>query len=246
MAFLTKFIVTLLAMGGILIDRITPLRLLSYLIFIVLTLFYGWLGKNISGEFAIMIFAVNFLIRYLFLFNSFKPNGFAVKMKNRLGEVKGFELYQFITSIMFFLSALNFTLVFSKTSLFNYEQIGDLRLVFAVLGGIGVMTGFLINIWSAMLIGIDIYYYKDLFLGRQISGMVNKGPYKYLSNPLYGLGQLNGYGTALMYGSLAGIIAIVLNQTIMFIFFYKIEKPHIIKCIKDNYLFSNPKVKETA
>jgi protein-S-isoprenylcysteine O-methyltransferase Ste14 len=85
-----------------------------------------------------------------------------------------------------------------------------------------------------MLIGIDIYYYKDLFLGRPICGIIKKGPYKYLSNPMYGIGQFNGYGTALMSCSLAGIFAMSMNQTMMFIFFHKVEKPQIIKFLKDN------------
>jgi Phospholipid methyltransferase len=85
-----------------------------------------------------------------------------------------------------------------------------------------------------MFIGIDIYYYKDLFLGRPICGIIKNGPYKYLSNPMYELGQFNGYGTTLMSCSLAGIFAMSMNQTMMFIFFHKVEKPHIIKFLKDN------------
>jgi len=242
MAFMKKLLLTILAMGGIFVDKLTPLRMISYFVFTLLIILYGRLGNIISGQAAIMIFFINFMIRYLFLFNSFKINGIAERMKNKFGEIKGFEYYQFITALMFFLSALNFTLLLNKTSLYNFEQIGNLKFILTVLGGIGIIGGFLINIWSAMLIGIDVYYYKDLFLGRPVCGIIKKGPYKYLSNPMYGIGQINGYGTALMCGSVTGIIVIVMNQIMMFLFFYNVEKPHIIKYFKDNYLLSRPQV----
>ena len=133
---------------------------------------------------------------------------------------------------MFFLSALNFTLLLSKTSMYDFEQIGSLRFIFTVLGSIGILIGFIINIWSAMLIGTDVYYYKDLFLGRPVCGIIKKGPYKYLSNPMYGVGQFNGYGTALLSFSLVGVFAMGMNQMMMFLFFYNVEKPHINKFFK--------------
>jgi hypothetical protein len=242
MVFIKKLVVTLLAMGGIFIDNLTPLRKMSYLIFILLIVLYNWLGRIISGEMAIMIFSINFLIRYLFLFNSFKKNGIASRLKNLYGEIRGFEYYQFITATMFFLSALNFTLLLNKTSLYNFEQISNLKIILITLGSFGIITGFLINIWSAMLIGIDVYYYKDLFLGRPVCGIIKKGPYKYLSNPMYGVGQINSYGSALMCASAAGLFVIIMNQMMMFIFFCNVEKPHIIKYFKDNNTVSMPRV----
>jgi hypothetical protein len=234
MKFLIKLVLTLLAMGGILVDKLNSLRMISYILFILLILFYNWLGKIISVEAAIIIFLINFLVRYLFLFNSFKINGIAKWLKDNFGERNGFEYYQFITSIMFFLSALNFTLIINKTSLFGFEQIGDIKFILTLLGGVGIFAGLLVNIWSAMLIGIDVYYYKDLFMGRPICDIIKKGPYKYLSNPMYGLGQSNGYGTALMCGSAVGLLVICMNQIMMFLFFYKVEKPHIIRYFKYN------------
>ncbi len=246
MKLLKKFLLTLLAMGGIFVDRLTPLRMISYFIFFLLIILYNWLGKIISDETAILIFFFNFMIRYIFLFNSFKINGIANWLKNKFGEIKGFEYYQSVTALMFFLSALNFTLLLNKTSLYSFEQVVNLRFILTVLGGIGIITGFLINIWSAMLIGIDVYYYKDLFLGRPICGIIKKGPYKYLSNPMYGVGQLNGYGTALLSFSLVGIFAASMNQAMMFLFFYSVEKPHIIKFFKEEYFFPNSKLNKTS
>jgi hypothetical protein len=44
---------------------------------------------------------------------------------------------------------------------------------------------------------------------------------------MYGIGQSSAYGAALMAGSVAGILATVLNQLVMYVFYYTIEKPHI-------------------
>jgi hypothetical protein len=46
---------------------------------------------------------------------------------------------------------------------------------------------------------------------------------------MYGLGQASGYGTAIMYASVIGVIAIFLNQLMMYIFYLAVEKPHIQK-----------------
>ena len=66
-----------------------------------------------------------------------------------------------------------------------------------------------------------------MFLGKKISDFVVAGPYKYFSNPMYGLGQLQAYATALWFGSKYGLIAAFLNQFSIFLFFYLVEKKFI-------------------
>jgi hypothetical protein len=48
---------------------------------------------------------------------------------------------------------------------------------------------------------------------------------------MYGIGQSAAYGAALMSGSLAGVAATLLNQAMMYTFYFTIEKPHIVKMI---------------
>jgi hypothetical protein len=99
---------------------------------------------------------------------------------------------------------------------------------FFIFAGTAIMiAGMIINIWSTLLIGVDIYYYKDLFLGKAIINFKKEGPYSLFSNPMYGPGQANGYGSALVCGSVAGLIFMFLNQVMMYIFYFVIEKPHI-------------------
>ena len=89
------------------------------------------------------------------------------------------------------------------------------------------VIGFVIKIWSAYTVGIDIYYWKDMFLGRKICEFVVSGPYKYFTNPMYGIGQIQAYALALWYGSSIGLIVALVNQLLVFTFYFLVEKPFI-------------------
>ncbi|TSA34984.1 MAG: hypothetical protein D4R64_10725 [Porphyromonadaceae bacterium] len=93
---------------------------------------------------------------------------------------------------------------------------------------------FFIKIWSAKVVSIDIYYWKDMFLGKKITEFVETGPYKFLSNPMYGIGQLQAYALAIWYGSEIGLLAALINQVLIFSFYFTVEK----KFIKRIYLNS--------
>ena len=95
-----------------------------------------------------------------------------------------------------------------------------------------IVFGFIIKIWAAKVVSVDIYYWKDMFLGRKICDFAVTGPYKYFSNPMYGIGQLPAYAAALWYGSASGLIAAILNQLLIFSFYFLAEK----KFIKRVYL----------
>lgn len=95
-----------------------------------------------------------------------------------------------------------------------------------IIGGI-VLFGFVIKLWAAQVVGWDIYYWKDMFLGRKISDFVVRGPYKYFANPMYGIGQIQAYGFAIWYGSTYGLGVALLNHSLVFIFFFLVEKKFI-------------------
>jgi protein-S-isoprenylcysteine O-methyltransferase Ste14 len=66
-----------------------------------------------------------------------------------------------------------------------------------------------------------------MFMGRKISDFVLSGPYKYFKNPMYGIGQLPGYAMAIWYGSKYGLIAACLNQGLIFLFYFLVERKFI-------------------
>ena len=95
------------------------------------------------------------------------------------------------------------------------------------------ITGFSVKVLAAKAVSIEIYYWKDMFLGKKISDFVVTGPYKYLSNPMYGVGQLPAYASALWNGSKPGLIAAVINQVLIFSFYFLIEKRFIDRVYKN-------------
>jgi protein-S-isoprenylcysteine O-methyltransferase Ste14 len=228
----------ILAMGGILTDKKTPKRMLLLLSLAFIYFGFTWLDKEVGAMVSIIIFLTVFTARYLFLFFSFVKNGIAEKIKRRLGEGKGFEIYKVITALMFFTSGSSFSLMIYKSEILLplYNNIG---FVFTAAGIIAVLAGLVVNVWSTLIVGIDVYYYKDLFLGKAVVDFKKEGPYSVFSNPMYGMGQANGYGYALIHGSAAGIVFIFLNQLMMYLFYFTIEKPHIKRLFAKNRNLNN-------
>ena len=89
------------------------------------------------------------------------------------------------------------------------------------------ICGFTIKILATKAVTVDIYYWKDMFLGKKISDFVITGPYKYFKNPMYGIGQLQAYAIAIWYGSKYGLMAALLNQLLIFSFYVLVEKKFI-------------------
>ena len=89
------------------------------------------------------------------------------------------------------------------------------------------IVGCVTKLWAASAVSVDIYYWKDMFLGRKVCDFVVTGPYQYLGNPMYGVGQLQAYAVAIWFGSPAGLAIAVINQCCVFLFYFAAEKPFI-------------------
>lgn len=233
----------ILASAGIRIDKVTNSRIDAILLIILGYFFHFFLAKYITYQQILIYFFILFLVRYIYLFGGFVKNGFSEKLIDNYGEDKGWNIYEMLTSLMFFQRGLSFGLLTDVTqwSVLDFfgvylAQVGvtdilTVKYICTSLGVILVVIGFWINISATFVIGIDTYYYKDLFLKRPVVDFKAEGPYKYFSNPMYGIGQCSGYGAALMIGSLEGILATLLNQVMMYVFYFVVEKPHIQRII---------------
>ncbi|UAY51235.1 phosphatidylethanolamine N-methyltransferase family protein [Ferruginibacter albus] len=242
MKLIRKIFITTLASAGIRIDKLTNSRIDSLLLIFIGYGSHIWISQYISFNVAIFYFVILFAIRYIFLFTGFGKKGFVNRLVTKFGEEKAWNKYELFTSIMFFQRGLSFGLLTQATKWsiipvvhfifpsFNIDVI-YLKYTCELIGLILIIIGTWVNITATFVIGIDTYYYKDLFLKRPLVDFKIEGPYKYFSNPMYGIGQLNAYGAALILGSVEGILGALLNQVMMYIFYFVIEKPHIIQNI---------------
>jgi len=141
------------------------------------------------------------------------------------GEKDGYLAFEAILGFLFFHNGLSIGYIASATpdSLFDFMNKDLLLIIVTIL----FISGFTIKILAAKAVTIEIYYWKDMFLGRKISDFVISGPYKYINNPMYGVGQLQAYAIAIWYGSKYGLMAALLNQLLIFSFYFLVEKKFI-------------------
>ena len=147
-------------------------------------------------------------------------------------ENEGYLAFEAILGFLFFHNALSLGYVASSTA-GNFSIMDNKELLFIIIA-IPFITGFIIKIMAAKVVSIDIYYWKDMFLGRKICDFVVSGPYKYFSNPMYGIGQVQAYAAAIWYGSGYGLMAALLNQCLIFTFYFMFEKKFIERVYLNN------------
>lgn len=226
-AGLRSVCIALIATSGIRIDSINPSRITALIMIVAGYFFHHFVAERWSYQTILYYFAALFFIRYVFLMGGFGKRGFSKGMIAKYGEAKAWDRYELMTSVMFFQRGLCFGLLIhvSEGSITAWSAIAPIWYIGA--GAIFAVIGLWINVAACQVIGIDTYFYKDLFLGRPVGDFKVEGPYKYFRNPMYGVGQLSAYGTALMAGSTIGLLATLMNQVIMYVFYYRIERLHI-------------------
>ncbi|MCJ7447233.1 MAG: phosphatidylethanolamine N-methyltransferase family protein [Bacteroidales bacterium] len=229
-----QFIVLVISMAGYVPKNATILRttvILSSLIFS----FYLSRYQPLNSNLAIVYFIISEICYLGFISVVLAENGLRHWFIRRWGnEDKGYLAYETVLGFLFFHNGVSIGYIASSTpdTLF---QLSDKSLIFTIIPLIFI-CGFTIKIWAAKVVTINIYYWKDMFLGRKICEFVVTGPYKYFSNPMYGIGQLPAYATAIWYGSKHGLIAAFINQFLIFSFYFLVEKKFIKRIYQNNDL----------
>jgi len=178
-----------------------------------------------NAHLAILYFCVSEVLYLGFITTVLSKNGLHRLFIKKWGENKGYLTYETMAGFLFFhnASSLGFVASAYPGNLFHFMDKGFIILITAIL----FLGGFLVKIWAAKVVTIDIYYWKDMFLGRKISDFVVTGPYKYFSNPMYGIGQIPAYAVAIWYGSAYGLSIAFINQVLIFTFYFLVEKKFI-------------------
>jgi hypothetical protein len=219
-----KAIVLLLGTGGIVLTHMTFARWLSLLLssIVVFILF-----QNPSLELGLIYWALSMVLHYTVLFGTFVKGGFKEYwLKTSLTKEEAHRKFEAWLSFAFFHNGLAFSYLYFTTM--SKEDFSFVPTTWILALGITLQAiGFIIKFLASWQIGLGIYYYKDMFIEEKVIDFEAKGIFKFMSNPLYGWGQLNGHGTALYAFSWYGIIAVFVNQLCFYSFYYMLEKPFV-------------------
>jgi protein-S-isoprenylcysteine O-methyltransferase Ste14 len=178
-----------------------------------------------NSGFAVVYFLISELLYIGFISVVLTRPGLRLWFRKKWGEERGYLIYEAILGILFFHNAFSIGYVASSTEGFlDFHNAG--KFIMAVSAAFFV-AGFLVKLLAAKAVTTEIYYWKDMFLGRKICSFVVSGPYRYLNNPMYGVGQAQAYSAALWYGSLYGLFAAFINQLLIFTFYFLVEKKFI-------------------
>jgi protein-S-isoprenylcysteine O-methyltransferase Ste14 len=229
-----RLFMTIAGMAGFRLDRLPPSHrtynpglLLVWGVGLVASAVFAWLATEyFSPQGNLAYFAAVWVLYYIGNSIVLKTR-LRLRMIRRLGEEKAYQLYEIVLGLAFANQALAFGVIveerwFRWPSFALHASLDDIGLVL-------MAVGFLIKLWATMIVGLDIYYYKDMFLGRSLGSFARSGPYKVFRNPMYGIGHLYAYGLALLYFSLPGLIAAAVYQASIYLFYLFVERPAVHK-----------------
>jgi len=216
--------VLLLGTAGIVLMNMTFTRWLSILFSCI---FAFILFQNPSIELGVTYWIFSMVLHYTVLFGTFVKGGFKQYwLKNSRTKEEAHKKFEAWLSFAFFHNGLAFSYLYFTTM--SGEDFAFAPASWILLIGITFqLMGFIIKFLATWQIGLAIYYYKDMFIEQKVIDFEGNGIFKFMSNPLYGWGQLNGYGAALLAFSWHGIIANVVNQICFYSFYYSLEKPFV-------------------
>ena len=155
----------------------------------------------------------------------------------RLGEERAFRAYETVAGLMFLNQGLGVGCM-AALHLPRLEEAAPVLLVVAT-GAALFAVGLLVKLWATLTVGVDVYYFRDMFLGRPLTAACDSGPYRFLHNPMYSVGQLQGYGYALLHGSIPGVVAAASGHALIYAFYAVAERPFV----RSNYIA--PRTAET-
>lgn len=221
---LKKTIVLLLGTSGIVWENMTVARWLSIALSAVAVYI---LFKYPSFELGIIYWSFSMVLHYTVLFGTFVKGGFKEYwLKNSVSKEEAHKKFEACLSFAFFHNGTAFSFLYFTTM--ERADFSFMPGTWVLAIGITLqIVGFIIKFLATWEIGVGLYYYKDMFIEEKVLDSAPKGIFNYMSNPLYGWGQLNGYGAALYAFSWSGVAAVLVNQVFFYTFYFLLEKPFV-------------------
>jgi protein-S-isoprenylcysteine O-methyltransferase Ste14 len=220
-----QYLILLISMSGFVPRNASLFRKVLIIVSLIFIYYFVNYQENNSSA-GVIYFSIGEVLYFGFITSVLTRNGLhRWFIKKWGGEEQGYTAYETILGFLFLQNGAGIGYIASSNqgNLFRFIP-GEILLSLVVILFIGGLT---IKIWAAKSVSIEIYYWKDMFLDRKISDFVVSGPYRFFSNPMYGIGQLQSYAVALWYGSKYGLMAVILNQALLFLFYFIIEKKFI-------------------
>lgn len=129
-------------------------------------------------------------------------SGLPRRLIQRYGEERAYRGYETLLALMFVNQGLGLG---AMCALGPGSELPIRASVAHAIGAMAFAIGLVVKVWATLVLGLDVYYYRDMFLGRPVTEFEASGPYKVFRNPMYGVGQLHAYGYALLCRSATGL-----------------------------------------
>lgn len=143
----------------------------------------------------------------------------------RFGEKRAFRAYETLAGLMFLNQGLGVGCM-AALHVPGWDEAVPASL-FLATGATLFVAGLVVKGWATLTVGVDVYYFRDMFLGRPLETACDGGPYRFLRNPMYSVGQLQGYGYALLHESLPGVVAAAAGHLLIYAFYVVAERPFV-------------------
>ena len=100
------------------------------------------------------------------------------------------------------------------------------RAVTVAAGMLLLALGIGVKLWAAATLGGKAYYWHNFFAPAEAAAPTSAGPYRFLKNPMYTVGNVHLYGLALVLGSAPALAAALFDHAAILVFHRVVEQPH--------------------
>lgn len=143
--------------------------------------------------------------------------------RDAVTDARAWARYQILLGLMF----ANQGLALGAVCALDAAALPLPEVVRLTLGVALFAAGLFIKVWATDLVGVDTYFFRDLFEDRPTGTFVQRGPYRLFANPMYGPGYAHAYGLALLADSWLALAAAAACQLGIYAFYLIVERPFV-------------------
>jgi protein-S-isoprenylcysteine O-methyltransferase Ste14 len=240
-----RFLIVLAGSSGLRIDRLIykktgPLWFGLWIAFFAVNYcitreaFMKWVGFSNFRDFA-LLYVLSMWVLYYFGNAFILGTDFRFYWIEKYGEDQAYRVYEMIAGLLFLHQGMCQSALLLS---FGNTLPNTIPLWVSSFGGLAMIAfGTGIKLWATFLTGLDMYYYKDMFLGTESvrkkvdpeEVYVVRGPYRWFKNPMYGPGYIAGYGFALYVRSFEGLVCALIFHATIYSFYFLFERKFVAR-----------------